>query len=108
MTTAFCFMRGSTHKLANSQKHKNNMDYVTTEAAVNVSSNYAYLVWAILGGTLLLSFRFSAWEKVRRFNRKHHIILMDDEDEGIEPFDKFDEEVDYDSFEPFDVFDDEY
>lgn len=83
------------------------MDYVTTEAAVNISSNYAYLVWAILGGALLLSFRFSAWEKVRRFNRKHHIILMDDEDEGIEPFDKFDEEVDYHSFEPFDVFDDE-
>lgn len=83
------------------------MDYVTTEAAANVCSNYAYLVWAILGGALLLSFRFSAWEKVRRFNRKHHIILMDDEDEGIEPFDKFDEEVDYDSFEPFDVFDDE-
>lgn len=83
------------------------MNYVTTEAAVNVCGNYAYLVWAILGGVVLLGFGLPAWEKVRRFNRKHHIILMDDEDEGIEPFDKFDEEVDYDSFKPFDVFDDE-
>ena len=83
------------------------MDYVTTEAAANVCSNYAYLVWAILGGVVLLGFGLPVWDKVCRFNRKHHIILIDDADGGIEPFDKFDEEVDFDFFEPFDVFDDE-
>lgn len=50
------------------------MEYTATEAVATGSNEMAWIIWALIGGFILLSFGVSAFEKVRRYNRNHHFI----------------------------------
>jgi len=53
------------------------MEYVANEAAESGSFEYAWIIWALIGGAILLSFGVSAFFKVRNYNRKHHFVSFD-------------------------------
>lgn len=50
------------------------MEYTATEAVATGSNEMAWIIWALIGGFILLSFGVSAFEKVRRYNRNHQFI----------------------------------
>lgn len=50
------------------------MVYEATETVTNGSNEMAWIIWALIGGFILLSFGLSAYEKVRRYNKHHRFI----------------------------------